>query len=87
MNKCFCFDWSGSWVTGDANSDQKCYSNYSKSKKNVSNFCFTDYIFSLKFVGILLVSSVISSHAITESSIILAKYLPFLQLHVAGFQI
>ena len=38
------------------------------------------------FVPIVFVSSIISSLVITESSIILAKYLPFSQLHVAGFQ-
>ena len=47
--------------------------------------------FLLKFVGIAFVSlsydSIISSHIIAELSIILAKYLPFLQLHVEGFQI
>ena len=57
--------------------------------------CFTGCFFSLKFVGIVFVSStydlasasIISPDVITESSIIFAKYLPFLQLHVAGFQI
>ena len=43
--------------------------------------------FSLKFVGMVFVVSIISSHVITESSIILAKYLPFLHLSVAEFQI
>ena len=47
--------------------------------------------FSLKFIQTVFVSSsydsIISSHAIAESSIILAKYFSFLQLHVAGFQI
>ena len=32
-------------------------------------------------------ANIISSHVITELSLILAKYLPFLQLIVAGFQI
>ena len=53
--------------------------------------CFPDCLFSLNFQGTDIVSltydSVISSHTITESSIIFVKYLPFLQLHVAGFQI
>ena len=55
--------------------------------------CFKGCFFSLKFVGIVFVSSSWdlashhSSHVIAESSIILAKYLPFLQLHVSGFQI
>ena len=61
------------------------------------------FSFSLKFVGTDFVassfdlalvamvfdhlSSIISSHVITELSVILAKYFPFLQLHVEGFQI
>ena len=51
------------------------------------NFVFYRLPFSLKFVGIVLVSTIISSHVITESSIKPAKYLPFSRLHVAGFQI
>ena len=39
------------------------------------------------FAGVVVVSPIISSHVITESSIIFAIYLPFSQLHVAGFQI
>ena len=46
--------------------------------------------FVLKFVVVVFVSSsydsIISSHVINKSSIILAKYFPFPQLHVAGFQ-
>ena len=42
--------------------------------------------FEVLFVGIVFVSSIIPSHIITESSIILSTYLPFSQLHVAGFQ-
>ena len=42
--------------------------------------------FSLKFVGNVFVSSIISSHIITVSSVVLPKYLLFLQLQVAGFQ-
>ena len=49
-------------------------------------FCFTCYYFSLKFLGIVFASSILSLHVITGSSIILAKYMPFSQLHVAGFQ-
>ena len=49
------------------------------------NFSFCKLLFSLKFVGIVFVSSLISSQLITESSILLAKYLPFSQLHVEGF--
>ena len=61
------------------------------------------FSFSLKFVGTDFVassfdlalvamvfdhlSSIISSHVITELSVILAKYFPFLQLHVEGFKI
>ena len=44
----------------------------------------------LKFVTyckIVFVSSIISLYVITESSIIFASYLPFLQLHVVGLQI
>ena len=52
-------------------------------KQIVSQIMF----FSLKFVGMVFDSSIISSQIITESSIILNKYLPILQLHVAGFQI
>ena len=50
----------------------------------------TNYIFSLKFVGIVFISSlydsIISSHVISESSIIPAKYFTFLQIHALGFQ-
>ena len=42
---------------------------------------------SLKFAGMDFVVSIISSNLITKLSIILAKYLPFLQLHVAGLPI
>ena len=44
------------------------------------------YSFSLELVSSSY-DSIISSHVITESSIILAKYFPFSQLHVEGFQI
>ena len=55
--------------------------------------CYENAIFSLTFVGIVFVSplfdlasaSIISLRVITESSIILPKHLPFLQLHPAGF--
>ena len=44
--------------------------------------------FSLKYVWVVFVcASIISSHLITESSIIVAKYFPISQLHVARFQI
>ena len=39
------------------------------------------------FVKIVFVVSIISSHVITESSIILHTFLPFSQLHIAGLQI
>ena len=46
--------------------------------------------FSLKFVKIIFASlsydSIILSHEIAESSIMLAKFFPFSQLHVAEFQ-
>ena len=53
------------------------------------------YFFPLMFVVIAFVSSlfyltstsVTSSYVISESSIKLAKYLPFPQMHVEGFQI
>ena len=62
--------------------------------------CFTGYFFSLKFAVKFIVNcfvkfvlqkqlssaSITSSHVIFESSITLAKYLPFSQLHVAGFR-
>ena len=41
--------------------------------------------FLLKFVS-LSYESTTSSHIIAESFIILAKYFPFSQIHVAGFQ-
>ena len=56
------------------------------------NFAFYRFFFCflLKLVGIAFVSSsydsVNSSHVFTESSIMLAKYFPFSQLHVAGFE-
>ena len=43
--------------------------------------------FFLKFLGTVFVSSNISSHITTESSIKVAKYFPFSQLHVVGFEI
>ena len=39
------------------------------------------------FDGTVSVVSIISWHVMTESWITLAKYLPFLQLHVVGFHI
>ena len=57
------------------------------NKKVSTIFGFTGYLFSLKFIEIVVVSSLISALTITELSIILSKYLPFSQLHVAQFQI
>ena len=58
------------------------------SQVNIRNFFVLQISFFLfNFVVTVFVSfSIISSHVITELSIILAKCLPFLQLHVAGFQ-
>ena len=44
-------------------------------------------IFADPFVDTLTAGFRISSHVITESSTELAKYSPFLQLQVAGFQL
>ena len=49
------------------------------------HFVFYRSLFKLKFVETVFVSSVISSHVLTELSIILPKYFPFLELHIAGF--
>ena len=46
------------------------------------NFTFDRLLFSLKFVS-LSYDSIISSHVMTESFIIIPKYFSFLQ-HVAG---
>ena len=56
---------------------------------------FAGYFFLSKFVGIVFVfslydlvsASMISSHVITEPSLIFANYLPFSQLHIAVFQV
>ena len=48
-------------------------------------FCDTGALFLFKNFWNNFVFSIISSHVITELSIILAKYLPFSQLHIAGF--
>ena len=64
-----------------------------KKAGNISKFCFTSYFFLFKFVETvsllfdLASMSIISSHIMTELSIILAKYFQFLQLHIAGYQI
>ena len=41
----------------------------------------------IKFVGTVIASPIISSHATNESSIIRAKYLPFSKLNAGAFQI
>ena len=41
---------------------------------------------SLKFIGIVFVGSIISSHVTTESSIIPPKYSSFSQVYVLEFQ-
>ena len=56
-----------------------------KANKYIEIFCFTDCIFLLNFVVAVFVSSIISITRIPESSMILANYLPFSQLNVAGF--
>ena len=53
----------------------------------METFWLTYSFFSLKIVVTVFASFIISSQVITKLSTILAKYLPFLQLHVAGFQI
>ena len=59
-----------------------------KASKIYKFFVSQIVFFSIKFcVTIFVSSSIISSHVIVESSIMLAKYFPFLQLHVAWFQI
>ena len=60
-----------------------------KASKVQKSFVLQIAFFSLKFVGTIFVSStsIISSHRFTESSVMLAKYLPFLQIDVAELQI
>ena len=52
--------------------------------------CLLSFIFSLKFVGIVTISSsnyfITSPQIIAESTITLAKYFPFSQIHLLGFQ-
>ena len=48
-----------------------------KASKIYNSFILQVTYFSLKFVGTVCVVFKISSHVIIESSIILAKYLPF----------
>ena len=49
-------------------------------------FVGTDFVKVLS-VGTVFVASVISSHVMIETSMILPSYLSFLHPHVAGFQI
>ena len=58
-----------------------------KTSKIWNFFVLHVYFFPLKFVEFYFVVSITSSHLITESSIIFAKYLPFSQRHVVRFQI
>ena len=51
------------------------------------NFTLYGLLFFIKVCWNCFVPSIISSHVFTELSIILAKYSPFSQLHVSGFQI
>ena len=62
-----------------------------KTQAKYKNFACYRMIFSLQLVFVfslfdLASASIISSHIITESSIILVKYSPFSQLHAARFQ-
>ena len=58
-----------------------------KASKIQKFFVLQATFFSLQFVGIFFVSSIILSHVITESSVILAKDLLFSQLDAARLQI
>ena len=69
---------------------------FNKKASKLYKFCVLQVVFfSLQFVGIVFVSSsfdlvsasIISSHVITELTVILAKYFPFSQLHIEEFQI
>ena len=57
-----------------------------KCKNLLSTFCLDSFL-EVLFDGMIFVVCIISLHITTESPIILPTYLPFLQLHVAGFQI
>ena len=63
-----------------------------KMQVKYRNFAFDSLLlFSLKFVGIVFISSsynsITSPQIIVKLSIILAKYFKFSQIHVAGFQV
>ena len=64
------------------NNDMVINKNVSKSWKFVEVF-FAETV----FVWTVFVSSIISLKVITESSIILPKYVPFWQMHLSAFQI
>ena len=56
-------------------------------KKKRKILKFVEVLFATTdFVGTVFVISITSPNLMTESSMILAKYLPFSQLHVAGFK-
>ena len=57
-----------------------------KASKTRKVFVYT-FFFFIKIGCNCFLSSIILLHVITESSVIFAEYLPFLQLHLAGFQI
>ena len=59
-------------------------------KVKYRKFCVLQIVLKIKifkFDGTVFVSSIISSHVITELSKLLTKYFPFLQAHGEGFQI
>ena len=58
-----------------------------KMQVKYGNFVFYRLLFFIKIVGAVFVSSTISSYGTTQSSILLAQYFPFSQLHTAGLQI
>ena len=58
-----------------------------KKTSKIQKFFVLEVAFFTKNCSIFVsLASIFLSQVITESSIILAKYLPFLQLHVTGFQ-
>ena len=58
-----------------------------KQTSNICKFCiFQAIFFSLKFLGLVFISPIISSHLITVSLLILSKYFSFSQLDLAGLQ-
>ena len=54
--------------------------------KKVSKKFIRAAFVQIVFVGMVDFVYIILSHIITESQIILSKYLPFLQLHIEEFQ-